>query len=242
MPAASHTAEPARCVPDVAHGRDASRWVYASARGESQVLRMHEHMARWLKRGQGEASERAELTDSAWRLYADGMASLSRRRFDEAISSFRRAVEIDPKHADAWVQLAGAYGEMAQLDQALDAYEQLLTLRPKDMKAWWRKANLLESLQRWDVLLDTCEHLLALRPRDASAWIEKGLALFQMGRHEDGLAAWSRAATLNPQNPRAWTNSAYTLDRLGRYEEEVAVCERAVYFLPRDADILMRLS
>lgn len=61
----------------------------------------------------------------------------------EAISYFRRAVEIDPRSATFWTELAGAYETAGRLPEARQAYQTALACYPTSPDTHWRYGNFL---------------------------------------------------------------------------------------------------
>ncbi len=65
-------------------------------------------------------------------LYKQGFDHFAHDRLDEAVESYRRALEIDPELAIAWNGLAMALAQQGDLDGALDAGRRLVELDPDD--------------------------------------------------------------------------------------------------------------
>jgi Tfp pilus assembly protein PilF len=79
----------------------------------------------------------------AWPAYADartdakaqvdfGITVAQRGLWREAIYRWEKAVEIDPKYAEAYNDLAVAYEHEGQLEKAHDAYDKALALEPNN--------------------------------------------------------------------------------------------------------------
>jgi tetratricopeptide (TPR) repeat protein len=66
-----------------------------------------------------------------------------RNRLDEAISYLRRAVEINPLHADAYHNLAVAYGLQQKSDEAIAAAQTAVRLKPDSAVAQQQLQRLL---------------------------------------------------------------------------------------------------
>ncbi len=62
--------------------------------------------------------------------YNRGLQAKAMKRFSEAITDFRRAVELRPNFAEAWNELGFALRQTGQYGEALNAYDQALRLRP----------------------------------------------------------------------------------------------------------------
>src|SRR5205085_5256721 len=88
-----------------------------------------------------ELSKNKELMDA----YNAGMTALQAKQFDQAITSFNKAAELDPKQVAVWSYLAEANIALAKTktgperDAALakgqEAYQKALELKPDDAAA-----------------------------------------------------------------------------------------------------------
>ena len=86
-------------------------------------------------------------------------------RHDEALESFEKAVEVDPKHTSAWVGRGIALGQLGRLDEALASYDKGLEAHPEHAHVW---------------LLVAVSNLVASRDlphRRLLAWLDKWRAL-----------------------------------------------------------------
>ena len=68
-------------------------------------------------------------------IYREGFQHFANDRLDEAIESYRRALELEPALAIAWNGLSMAYRQRAgegDLDRAIEAGRRLIELEPDD--------------------------------------------------------------------------------------------------------------
>jgi tetratricopeptide (TPR) repeat protein len=62
--------------------------------------------------------------------YNKGLQAKDAKRYSDAISSFRKAVDIKSNYPEAWNELGFALRQSGQYPEAIKAYEQALKLRP----------------------------------------------------------------------------------------------------------------
>lgn len=65
-------------------------------------------------------------------LYREGFDHYANERLDEAITTYRRALEIDAGLAIAWNGLGMALAQKGDLDGAIEAGRRLVELEPED--------------------------------------------------------------------------------------------------------------
>jgi len=67
-------------------------------------------------------------------------------RYNDAIDCYNKALEIDPKHIDVWLNKGAALAWLKRYDQATECYDKSLALDRNYGIAWYNKAC-LESLR-----------------------------------------------------------------------------------------------
>ena len=65
-------------------------------------------------------------------VYKEGFDHFVNERFDEAIASYRRALEIDAELTIAWHGLAMALNQSGDVDAAIEAGNRLVALEPDE--------------------------------------------------------------------------------------------------------------
>lgn len=63
-------------------------------------------------------------------MYDKGLRAKEAKRYTEAITDFRNAVNLRPNFAEAWNELGFALRQTGQYAEALKAYDQALRIRP----------------------------------------------------------------------------------------------------------------
>jgi CHAT domain-containing protein len=117
-------------------------------------------------------------SDPFW-LQAQAQADLLEGKYDAAVETLRRALELQPDSSALMTDLATAYFQRAQQEDRADdfgaAYESLsraLRLRPDDPIALFNRALVAEHQFLYQQALDDWEHYLRVDP--GSRWAEEG--------------------------------------------------------------------
>jgi len=74
----------------------------------------------------GQVSDPAKINKRAVKLYEQGMESAADNKFDNAISYFLQAIYLDSTYIDAYLSLAGVYGQTKKSDLAVEYYEKAI--------------------------------------------------------------------------------------------------------------------
>lgn len=184
---------------------------------------------------------------SAEDYYQAGLAALENwSTRQDAIALFQQAVELDPKHLDAWYALAKQQQETADYAGALAACDRILALNPDDSQAWACRAAALHDLQRFAEAIDSYERALvgfADLPdvellEHCSLWANRGSLLAHLGRPEDAIASYDEAIALleaedDPENDQAlgsyYGDKGNILFSLERYAEAIDTYNQAIF-------------
>lgn len=130
-------------------------------------------------------AEAETLTQQGWALW-------QQQRFAEAVKPFEKAVELDPKNANAWNGLGWARFNSGDAEEAIEAFEKCVKLEPKNPAAlnglgqihlMWREYDQAEKYLKkasptasaaWFGLARL--YLLEGKYTEAQKWIRKSLA------------------------------------------------------------------
>lgn len=197
---------------------------------------------------QGEKSADRETyaaVPEARELYLTGVYLWEKRTPEslrEAESLFRRAVEIDPRYAQAFAGLANTYNLLREYSAmpaaqayaaAVDAGRKAVALDPTDADAMSALAfSEFYGLRRIDEGLARFEAALALDPASAKGHHWLGNALLHLGRFEEALQRLDVAQRLDPSSRSIRASKGLALFCAGRIAEARALLEEMARLEP----------
>jgi TolB-like protein len=194
---------------------------------------------------------RHKPTDSldAYDYFLRGMAAYhhwTREGHEEALSNFRRAIEIDPNFASAYGMAAGCYplrktsgwlvepiGEAAEAERLA---RRAAELAGEDALALCMAGFVLGFVARdLDSGGSLIDRGLQINPNLAWGWLFRGWMKIWLGEPEVALESIQRAMRLNPRNPQIFqmqAATAYAHFYAGRYLEALSWAEEALLVRP----------
>lgn len=106
-----------------------------------------------------------------------GYLHAQRKRYDEAESSLRRALEIAPGRADLWFNLGYVLGEAGRKEAAIEAFDEAVRLDPRLDRAWYGMGLAQAALGRHAEAACCLREAARLQPMNGHAWYALGMAL-----------------------------------------------------------------
>ena len=155
-------------------------------------------------------------------------------RYEKAIASYDKAIEINPDKDSAWYNRGIALRKLGRYEEAIASYDQAIEIKPDYAVAWVGRGNALDELGRYEDAIASFDKAIEIQPDDHKAWDNRGIALGNLGRHQEAIASFDKAIEIKPDYANAWYNRGISLRKLGRYEEVIASYDKAIEIQPDD--------
>jgi ADP-heptose:LPS heptosyltransferase len=113
-------------------------------------------------------------------------------RFSKAVELYLKALEIEPKYADAAYNLANTYISLFQHEKAIEYFQQAIRYQPKEVRYYLNCGIAYLDLEQKDEAKRYFELALALDPQYAQAYVNRGVLHLKEGELEQGFEdyAW----------------------------------------------------
>ena len=119
-------------------------------------------------------------------------------KYELALISIEKAIELKPDYADAWGNKGITLGDLGRHDEALKAFEKVIELEPSHSKAWDNKSHALHTLGRHDEALKSIEKAIELEPKSANAWYNYACIYYSIkGDKEKALSILRKAIEID---------------------------------------------
>jgi tetratricopeptide (TPR) repeat protein len=165
--------------------------------------------------------------------FDEGCANIDSGRLDQAVDCFNRALEHDPKFAEAWNNRGFALKRLGRREEALISFERAIESDFSNISAWQNKGDALKDLGRTEEALSVYRESLDVEPRSESGWLRLGESLWDVGRKEEAQAAYARALDWLPGDLEIAARRGEMLALMGRHEEAVSVLDDVIKADPK---------
>ena len=155
-------------------------------------------------------------------------------KYEEAVTCYDKAIEIDPKHAEAW-RGKGVSLAMISAKKAMICFDRLIEMKPADVHAWLLKEELSRLLGRYEEAIACSDRLIELKPEVGRAWTRKGYALSKLKRYEEAIVCFDKAIEMKYEIADSWMNKGIVLDVSGNAEEATTCFGKATEIDPTDS-------
>jgi superkiller protein 3 len=169
-----------------------------------------------------------------------GGALNAQKKPDEAIACFRKAIELDPKLANAYSNLGAVLAQQGKPDEAIACYRKATEVDPKHVNAYSNLGSALANQGKLDDAVAALRKALELDPTHAKANSNLGDVLNYLAwplatdpvpaRRDPGRAVSlaKEAVERKPGMGACWNTLGIAQYRAGGWKEAVAALEKSM--------------
>lgn len=135
----------------------------------------------------------------------EGNNSYFSKNFQQAISAYNRALEINPNYADAYNNRGNAYAQLHQFQSALQDLQKAATLNNADSRIYNNLGNIYLLQKNYNAAVTEYSRAINLNPNLFTAYYNRALAYSYLNQFQNALPDAQRAMNLNPADNDAKT-------------------------------------
>jgi tetratricopeptide (TPR) repeat protein len=174
-----------------------------------------------------------DLNPASWSAHYNlGHVLLRRGRTDDAITSFQKALAIQPDFAEAYNDLGNALLQKRQVDEAIVQFNKALTIQPGRAATYNNLGNALLQKRQVDEAIVQFNKALTIQPDFADACNDLGNALLQKGQVNKAIVQFKKALAIQPDFTTAFNNLGNALLQTGQVDEAIVQFKKALAIQP----------
>ncbi|MDD5038913.1 MAG: tetratricopeptide repeat protein [Dehalococcoidales bacterium] len=176
--------------------------------------------------------------------YNQGVALKDKGKYDEAIASYNKAIEIDPNYTNAFISRGYAYLKTEQYEHAITDYTKAIRLDPKSAVAYNGRGAAYLYTKRYNSAALDFTRAFEIDPNftqanknladvnnilsQAALHNTYGVNLAQTGNYDEAFVSFSKAIEIYPCHYPAYTNLGTIFTVTGQYESAITVFNTAI--------------
>jgi tetratricopeptide (TPR) repeat protein len=171
---------------------------------------------------------------------------------DRGINCYRRAIELNPKLAGAYYDLASALQRQGQSKEAATYYQKARDLGLENISIrttktvvkpdYLQKARGCVDRQEWQEACELCKQVLALEPKNVEAYKLLANSFRELGKLQEAMQSYRKALSLQPENAELCRQFGDLLAQQQEWEAVVSAYRRAVELDPKLPGMETRLA
>ncbi|XP_022742039.1 probable UDP-N-acetylglucosamine--peptide N-acetylglucosaminyltransferase SEC isoform X1 [Durio zibethinus] len=162
--------------------------------------------------------------------------------YDMCITKNEEALQIDPRFAECYGNMANAWKEKGDIDVAIRYYMIAIELRPNFADAWSNLASAYMRKGRFNEAAQCCRQALQLNPLLVDAHSNLGNLMKAQGLVQEAYSCYLEALRIQPTFAIAWSNLAGLFMDSGDLNRALQYYKEAVKLKPTFPDAYLNLG
>src|SRR5664279_3940720 len=171
-----------------------------------------------------------------------GLSYVDKKQYDAAVIQFKKALQVDPRYADAHYQLGLAYLRQQKVKEGYAELRQAIDLDPKNVKAQLELGNILWSVKEFKRSEDAARKVIELDPNSPEGYTLLGTALFAEKDAEGALQAYNKVIELKPDDAGVYLNRGVLYTSMKNDAAAEADFKKAISLNPKNLEGYANLS
>ena len=158
------------------------------------------------------------------------------RQIDPAIKAHSQAIELNPRHAEAYRNRGTAYSNKGDFDNAIDDFNTAMQLKPDDPVTYYSRGIVYGNKGDFDKAINDFSKAIKLKPDSAEAYHNRGIAYSIKGEHDRAIEDYNRVIALKPDFAEAYHNRGTAYLSKAEYDKAIADYNRVIELKPDFAE------
>jgi tetratricopeptide (TPR) repeat protein len=133
-----------------------------------------------------------------------GFANNKLKQAEEAISYYKKAMELDPKSHIPYNGIGEVYRDTKKdMNEAMAWYQKTLAINATERKACFGMGYCLNTLGKYSEAANYFKTAVQQEPTYTAAYVELGYSNYMLAKYTDAIEQFNKALSLNPKNENA---------------------------------------
>ncbi len=146
----------------------------------------------------------------------------------EAVSSYKKSIEIDPRFAQAHYNLGSVLDDQGLFADAESCYKVALKINPDHAEMHFNLALMLYEQGRFSEAANYYQQALKIQPDFTAAHVNLGASLKALGKLREAESSYRKALIIKPDHADAYNNLGVVLKDLGDMADAESCYRKAI--------------
>jgi tetratricopeptide (TPR) repeat protein len=201
-------------------------WLVFGTLAISSVLAPHTALASQIDPAQSQAKINLNTVDAVGH-YQQGLSAASAGDLINAIGRFDRAIAIDPKYFQAYIERGNVKDAIHDYPGAIADYTSAISIDPQVAPAYYNRGTVLSQSGQHEAAIVDYKKAIAINPQYAQAHLNLANELDDLDDVAGALANYDRAIAIKPNYALAYLNRGIMHGRAGNRAQAVTDLRQA---------------
>lgn len=159
---------------------------------------------------------------NAFNQYQQGLNAAATGDFIQAIANFDRAIKLDPRYFQAYIERGNVKDALQDLPGAIADFTTAIGINPKSAPAYYNRATVMSRSGRRQAAIVDYDKAIEINPKYAQAYLNRGNELDDLGDLQGALKSYNAAIAIRPNYALAFLNRGIAYGRAGNRTKAIA--------------------
>ncbi|MCK5706856.1 MAG: tetratricopeptide repeat protein [Candidatus Aureabacteria bacterium] len=168
-------------------------------------------------------------------LNSRGNAYKANGNFDAAILDLEKAIEINPKFAEAYNNRGIAYYNKGNTDEAISSFNKSIEIDPRNVDAYSNRGIAYDGKGKPDEAISDFNKSIEIDPEFANAYYGRGVAYDNKGKSDEAISDYDKAIEIDPEFAKAYYSRGNIYRSKSDLDEAILDYNKAIEIDPKYA-------
>jgi tetratricopeptide (TPR) repeat protein len=175
-----------------------------------------------------------DFTQTATCYYYQGLAYGTLGQYGKAADAFSRALTVDPKRIEIYVNLAISYANLGRYQEAVDMLTDALKSQPGEPALLNALAAVYSQMGKFQEAIATLKKSAAIKADSPATYYGLATTYGKMNRYREAVEAAKEAIDLDPESAEVQGFLGYAYTKLNMHAEAAAAFKAGIRLDPND--------
>lgn len=161
---------------------------------------------------------------------------------ENAISAYKKAIEINPKNAKVHNCIGSIYSDICEYDKAIPYFEKAIEINPKLDAPYYNMGTVYFNQKKYNKAKTYLEKAIELNPRYYKAYNNLGLVYDDLKDPKKAILCYEKAIEINPQYDLSFNNLGYIYYQQSEYEKAKKYYEQKIELTKDEPDYFTQVA